>query len=182
RLIQPTGAIARVRTAQNSVMNSLLQTTRLDRLIEQAAFDGATAYTPVQFLNDVRSGIWSELKTPAAVIDPYRRNTQRVYLDTLDNRLNGGAEPSAEIRALLKGELRTLRGQLVASIASTTDRATRLHLEDSRDSIDEILDPRAMRTRATAAAGGGGARGFNDSLRVLDSSARFDYENDPFLQ
>ena len=184
RLIQPTGAIARVRTAQNSVMNSLLQTARLDRLIEQAAIDGAAAYTPVQFLADVRSGIWSELRTPAAPIDPYRRNTQRVYLDTIDNRLNGGAEPSAEVRALLKGELRTLRGQLVAAIPAATDRATRLHLEDSRDTIDEILDPRAMRTRT---ARGGWGRRRSARLRGLPScpgfsSSRFDYENDPFLQ
>jgi hypothetical protein len=184
RLMSPTAAIARVRTAQNSVMNSLLLTARLDRLVEQAAVDGATAYTPVQFLADVRTGIWSELRTPARAIDPYRRNTQRVYLDTIDNRLNAGAEPPAEVRALLKGELRTLRGQLVAAIPAAIDRASRLHLEDSRDSIDEILDPRAMRTRGTAAAGGGGGgRGFSDSsVHTLESSARFDYENDPFLQ
>jgi hypothetical protein len=182
RLMSPTGAIARVRTAQNSVMNSLLLSARIDRLVEQAAVDGPTAYSPVQFLADVRTGIWNELRTPAGVIDPYRRNTQRVYLDTIDNRLNGGAEPSAEVRALLKGELRTLRGQLTASIATATDRATRLHLEDSRDSIDEILDPRAMRTRGTAAAAGGGGRGFTGTARVLDSSSKFDYENDPFLQ
>jgi hypothetical protein len=182
RLMSPTGGIARVRTAQNSVMNSLLQTARLDRLIEQTAVDGAAAYAPVQFLADVRAGIWNELRTPANAIDPLRRNTQRIYLDTIDNRLNGGAEPSAEVRALLKGELRALRGQLVAAIPAAADRATRLHLEDSRDTIDEILDPRAMRTRGAGAAGGGGGRGFNESIRVLDSSARFDYENDPFLQ
>ena len=58
-------------------------------MIEQSAIDGAAAYTPVQFLADVRSGIWSELRTPAPPIDTYRRNTQRVYLDTIDNRLNG---------------------------------------------------------------------------------------------
>jgi hypothetical protein len=179
RLVSATGGMNRVRTAQNSVMNSLLQTARIERLIEQAASEGAAAYTPVQFLTDVRSGIWSELNTPRS-IDPYRRNTQRVYLDTIDNRLNGGAEPSGEVRALLKGELRALRAQITAAIPGATDRATRLHLEDSRDSIDEILDPRAMRTRGTAApAAGGGGRGFSG---ILDSSAPFDYENDPFLQ
>jgi hypothetical protein len=183
RLISPTAAIARVRTAQNSVMNSLLLTARLDRLIEQAAVDGAVAYTPVQFLADVRAGVWSELRTPAVPVDAYRRNTQRIHIDTIDNRLNGGAEPSVEVRALLKGELRSLRAQLVAAIPAATDRATRLHLEDSRDAVDEILDPRAMRTRTAPAAAGGGGRGFSDSLRVLESSSsRFDYENDPFLQ
>ncbi|HET9219435.1 MAG TPA: zinc-dependent metalloprotease [Terriglobia bacterium] len=180
RLIQPTGAIARVRTAQNSVMNSLLQAARLDRLIEQAAVDGAAAYAPTQFLGEVRAGIWNELRTPSAAIDAYRRNTQRIYLDTIDNRLNGPTEPSPEVRALFKGELRTLRGQLVAAIPSATDRATRLHLEDSRDAIDEILDPRAMRARTAPAAAAG--RGFANSVRLLDSSSRFDYENDPFVQ
>jgi hypothetical protein len=183
RLISPTAAISRVRTAQNSVMNSLLLTARLDRLIEQAAMDGAAAYTPIQLLADVRAGIWSELRTPAAPIDAYRRNTQRIHIDTIDNRLNGGAEPSVEVRALLKGELRSLRTQVVAAIPTATDRATRLHLEDSRDAIDEILDPRAMRTRGAAPAAAAGGRGFSDSLRVLESSSsRFDYENDPFLQ
>src|SRR4030095_7771396 len=113
RLIQPTGAMARVRTAQNSVMNSLLQANRIDRLVEQAATDGPAAYAPVQFLADVRNGIWSELRNPAAPVHAYRRNTQRIYLDTIDNRLNGSTEPSVEVRALLRGELRTLRGQLV---------------------------------------------------------------------
>jgi len=183
RLVQPAGAMARVRTAQNSVMNSLLQNGRLDRLAEQAAIQGDASYAPVEFLSDVRAGIWSELRSPNRAIDPYRRNTQRIYLDTIDNRLNGGAEPSAEVRALLKGELRSLRAQLVAAIPRAADRASRLHLEDSRDTIDEILDPRAMRTRGAAGGPGAGARGgYSDSLRALDSSAPFDYENDPFLR
>jgi hypothetical protein len=183
RIIQPSGAMARVRTAQNSVLNSLLQNARLDRLVEQSATEGAAAYAPTQFLAELRAGIWSELRTPAQAIDPYRRNTQRIYLDTIDNRLNVGAEPSPEVRALYKGELRSLRAQIVSAIPAAADRATRLHLEDSRDTIDEILDPRAMRTRAApAAAAAAGGRGFSDSVRVVDSSTRFDYENDPFLR
>ena len=183
RLIQPTGAMARVRTAQNSVMNSLLQSARIDRVVEQTANDPTRAYTAVRFLSDVRNGIWSELKTPARAIDPYRRNTQRIYLDTIDNRLNSGAEPSGEVRALLKGELRALRTQIVAAIPAAADRGTRLHLQDSRDVIDEILDPRAMRARTTTvAAPAGGRGGPAGAPRALDSSSRFDYENDPFLR
>lgn len=180
RRIQPTGAIGRVRTAQTSVMNSLLQNTRLDRLVEQAAIDGPAAYTPVQFLSDLRSGIWSELRTRPRSIDTYRRNTQRIYIDTIDNRLNGPTEASGEVRALLKGELRALRTQIAAALPALTDRASRLHLEDSRDLIDEILDPRAVRG---GAAGGAAARGgLTSGVRLLDSAAPFDYENDPFLQ
>jgi len=170
RLMEPAGAMTRVGNAQASVMNSLLQPDRLARLVEHGAVDGAAAYTAVQFLGDVRRGVWSELAGPGRVIDPFRRNTQRVYLDVIDNRLNGGA-PQPEVRALLRGELRALRAQLVAAIPAATDRASRVHLEDARDQVDEILDPRAMRAPAGRGAGAG-------PLQTL----RFDFDNDPFLK
>ena len=69
--------------------------------------------------------------TPARPIDPFRRNVQVVYLDTVDNRLNGSPAPDPAVRALLRGELRTLRVQIVAATSSVTDRASRLHLEDA---------------------------------------------------
>lgn len=178
RRMEPTGVINRIRTAQNSVMNSLLQSARLDRMVEQAALEPATAYTPVQFLGDVRKGIWSELATPAKPIDTFRRNTQRVYLDVMDNRLNG-AEPSDEVRALLKGELKALRGQLTGAIATQTDVASKRHLEDARDQIDITLDPKAQRVRAAAPAlaGRGGFAGGNTGAGGYQ---KFDYDNDPW--
>jgi hypothetical protein len=178
RRMEPAGAMDRVRAAQNSIMNAMLQVARLDRLIEQAAVDGS-AYTPTDYLEAVRAGVWSELAA-AGQIDPFRRNTQRVYLDTINNRLNGGAAPSGEVRALLRGELRTLRGELVAAAPATADRATRYHLEDSIDFIDQILDPRAM--REPVAAGGGGRGGIAaGGIAVSESIFGFDYDNDPFL-
>jgi hypothetical protein len=168
RLMEPAGALTRVGNAQASVMNSLLQPDRLARLVEQGAVDGATAYTAVQFLGDVRRGLWSELGTPGRAIDPFRRNTQRVHLEVIDNRLNGGT-PQPEVRALLRGELRALRSQIVAAIPAALDRASRVHLEDARDQVDEILDPRAMRVPAGRGGGPGGA-----------PALRFDFDNDPF--
>jgi hypothetical protein len=166
RRIEPAGVSDRVRNAQTIVMGSLLSGDRIERLADQAALDGAAAYPPVQFLADVRRGIWVELATPARPIDPFRRNTQLLYLDTIDNRLNGGVPPDASVRALLRGELRALRAQLVSAIPSVTDRASRLHLEDARDLIDQILDPRAMRQRPAA-----GGRGAADGLSSVDEAS-----------
>lgn len=178
RRMEPTGVMDRIRTAQNSIMNSMLQANRLSRLVEQSALDPA-AYAPIDYLADVRDGVWSELAT-ASEIDPFRRNTQRVYLDTANNRLNGGSTPpSGEVRALLRGELRTLRGQITVALQTVPDRATRLHLEDSIDMINTTLDPRAMRERSTAA--GGGNRGGRGTQELGHSIFGFDYDNDPFL-
>jgi hypothetical protein len=193
RRIEPVGVVARLRAAQTSLLNAALQSSRLDRLVEQSALDPA-AYSPLQFLTDLRAGIWSELRTPAKPIDIYRRNVQRAYLETIDNRLNGGPSPSDEVRALLKGELRALDREIATALGAATDAATKRHLQDARDMIAQSLDPRAMRARLTPGGGRGIAIGadagarekdarsiFAPHSRALVSSQPYDYEHDPFL-
>src|SRR5262249_50238471 len=75
--IKATGIVNRVRTAQSTVMNSLMQPQRLDRLVEQASVDSTANYSPLQFLGELRRGIWSELANPSKPIAVFRRNTQR---------------------------------------------------------------------------------------------------------
>ena len=161
RRIQATGVVDRVRTAQNTIISGLLQTARIDRMVEQAALDGSLAYTPVRYLSELRAGVWAELAKPSAPIDIYRRNLHRSYLDAVDDRLNGNTAPSDEVRALLRGELRALDQQIQKALALVTDEASRRHLQDARDQIAMSLDPRAMRTRTppAAAAGRGGPGG-----------------------
>jgi hypothetical protein len=164
RRIQPSGAVDHVRTAQTAILNALLQNQRIDRMTEQATLEPSTAYTPLQFLTDVRNGIWSELAKPGAPIDLYRRNLQRAYLLNLDLKLNATPASSAEIRALVKGELRALDRQLqTAGAAPTLDENTRRHINDCREEIKIILDPRVPRPspdpNAAPAAGGRGRGG-----------------------
>jgi hypothetical protein len=181
RRMEPNGVMARIRSAQTSVFNSLLQAGRIERMVEQVAVDGPSAYAPVQMLADVRRGVWSELATPGRVIDPYRRNTQRAYLDTMDNRLNASGPSASELKALVKGELRALDAQLRAALPAATDRATQLHLQDARDYIARILDPQVP--RPAPAAGLGPARGAGPAgARALTAAPAFDFDNDPFLQ
>ena len=162
RRIQPSGVIDRVRAAQAAMMASLLQSARIDRMTEQFQLDGAVAYPPLQFLQDLRNGVWSELAKPGTAINLYRRNVQRAYLDNMDERLNGSPAASAEVRALVKGELRSLDRQLqTAAAAPGLDEGTRRHLVDARDEIAIILDPTVPRPApaAGAEAGGRGGRG-----------------------
>jgi hypothetical protein len=163
RRIQATGAVERVRTAQAAVLTGLLQNQRLDRMTEQLTIDGPTvAYSPLQLLMDVRAGVWSELAKPGTAITIYRRNLQRAYLDNLDQKMNGTPASSAEIRMLVKGELGALDRQLQTALAAPgLEENTRRHLQDSRDEIAIILDPRVPRPPPdpNAAAPGGRGRG-----------------------
>ena len=151
---------SRTLSARNAfVMSSLLQASRLDRMVEQVALDGPIAYPPLEFLTDLRKGTWVELSTPGTAITIYRRNLQRSYLSNIDSRLNGATAPSDEVRALLRGELRTLKSEIAAALPSVTDEMSKRHFTDTQDQIDMILDPRAMRERAGAAGAGGGRGG-----------------------
>jgi hypothetical protein len=134
-------------------------------MTELLTIDGPTvAYAPLQFLMDVRNGVWSELAKPGTAISIYRRNLQRAYLTNMDQKMNATPAASAEIRMLVKGELKALDRQLqTAAAAAGLDENTRRHLVDSRDEIAAILDPRVPRPapdpNAAAAAGGRGRGG-----------------------
>jgi hypothetical protein len=182
RRIEPTGAINRVRNAQSSVMNSLLNSARFARLVEQEAEEGAKAFAPADFLAAVRKGIWKELDGPQVKIDAYRRNLQHAWLDLANTKVNGAtpAVPAGlpvELLALLGGgasndekpmyraELRSLNASVLAALAKTTDRPTKAHLEAARDQIAKILDPKFAQTPAT---GGAAIRIGIDGSEALD--------------
>ena len=97
RRIEPLGALNRVRNAQNSVLNNLLSSSRFARLIEQQALDGAAAYQPADFLADVRNGDFPELSGQNVMVDAYRRNLHRAYLDIANNKINGSTAVPANL-------------------------------------------------------------------------------------
>ncbi|HZS07298.1 MAG TPA: zinc-dependent metalloprotease [Blastocatellia bacterium] len=143
RRIEPSGALDRVKTSQQRILASLLSSARFARLVEQEAVDGANSYRPVDFLADVRKGIFGELDGAGAVrIDAYRRNLQRAYLDLMADKLNGRFAVTDDQRPFIRGELRTLSAEVTRAMTHTTDRATRLHLEDVKDQIARTLDPK----------------------------------------
>ncbi len=141
RRIEPVGVLNRVRNSQRAVLNSMLNPTRFERLVEQYAIDGEAAYSPDEFLRDLREGLWAELLAPSVAIDPFRRNVQRTYLVAVDTRLNGPKPVSNDMRAFLRGELRRIDQEIAGIISRAADDMTRYHLEDVRVEIGNILDP-----------------------------------------
>ncbi|MDX2149331.1 MAG: zinc-dependent metalloprotease [Bryobacteraceae bacterium] len=162
RRIEPDGVLNRLRTAQSRVLNALLANTRLSRMVEQEAIDGEKAYKPAELLADVRKGIFSELDAPAPKVDVYRRNTQRVWLQAMSDKIAGRSPVSDEVRPLARGEMRALSAQIAAVLPRTTDRATRYHLEDLRDQIAKALDPKFVPPAPTGSPSPFGAPGMDE--------------------
>lgn len=159
RRIEPEGALARIRTAQNAVLTALLNNSRMTRLIEYNALasSGSDTYSLREMAGDLREGIWSELSQPRVRIDAFRRNLQYAYLEQLGAKINGpfqpaplGASPQQaaafipppdEARGLLRSELISLDAQLRDAIARAGDPDTRIHMVNARHRIDVILNP-----------------------------------------
>jgi hypothetical protein len=152
RRIETDGTVSRLRTTQQGLLTQLLSSARFARLIEQEEIDG-NGYRAIDLLADVRKGIWKELGGAAAIrIDAFRRNLQRTYLDLMNDKLNGRTPVNDDQRPYLRGELKALNAELARVLPRATDRAVRLHLEDARDQIARILDPKVV-PPAPAAAG-----------------------------
>ncbi|MFY0594597.1 zinc-dependent metalloprotease [Roseivirga sp.] len=150
RKLEGYGAVNRIRTTQVSYLNRLLDATRAQRLIEAEAFKGRNTYTIYQLFADTRKGLFSELSS-GAVIDTYRRNLQRAFVARLEFMMNNESSQfqarqvsisQSDIRPVVKAELKTLQRDVNSAMSKYSDRASRLHLEDLKDRISNILDPK----------------------------------------
>jgi hypothetical protein len=159
--IEADGMLRRVGNAQSRVLNTVLQDQRLNHLIEAPAVakNREDAYSLAEMLDDLQSGIWSELKSGAPKIDAYRRLLQNNYLTQFNNKLNPSAAQAAQVQQLaalginiqlasedakseLRGELMSLRQQVRSAIPRAGDRETELHLMGVDHRIGDILDPK----------------------------------------
>lgn len=148
----------RISQLQDQFLGSLLNSARLQRLVSSTNRDAANAYRLDEFMDDLKKGIWSELATKKP-IDNYRRNLQKAYVERLGaivappaSALPGGitisiggpaADPKkSDIMSVAKGNLRSLKAEIAAAIPATTDKLSKLHLQDLNERIDRILNPR----------------------------------------
>jgi hypothetical protein len=141
RLFESSGTTARMYASQNRVLNNLFRPDRIERLIEQEALLGSEAYSLEEMMADVRAGIWSELPARSVSINAFRRNLQRGWLNLMDSRLNGETAPDNDLKPLIRGELQELDTLLERARSRAADRISRLHIDDARARIADILNP-----------------------------------------
>lgn len=151
------GTLERIRGVQVTTLNGILEWGRLGRMIENEALNGKDAYSMVELFDDLRDGIWAELAL-GKKIDVHRRSLQRAHIERLELLLTGN-EPTipaqfrafvgpqinasqSDIRPMARGELKTLQRRISAAIPRTSDKVSKLHLEDALERINKILDPK----------------------------------------
>ncbi|MBN4085488.1 zinc-dependent metalloprotease, partial [Flavobacteriaceae bacterium AH-315-B10] len=154
--IESAGSVERIRSFQTRTLNNILDFGRMARMIENETLNNNDSYALLNMMQDLRRGIWSELRTGRS-INTYRRNLQRAYIDRMEylmtkeqsqipaafrrfvSRTNVNVNQS-DIRAIVRAELKTLQ-RAVRTGAANSSGMKRIHLQDALERINNILDP-----------------------------------------
>lgn len=150
--INESTIIENFRGAQASVLSRLTNAQRIARLIEYERRSDEETYTAFEMMDDVRNGIFSEVRANEN-IDVHRRALQRAYIEQMESLMEtdvqggGWFGPSlnvsqSDIKSIVRNELNILNRDINRALGNGGfDRATRVHLEDARERVAEILDP-----------------------------------------
>tara|TARA_B100000524_G_scaffold99362_1_gene47570 strand:+ start:107 stop:2602 length:2496 start_codon:yes stop_codon:yes gene_type:complete len=154
--IEFTGLTERIRKSQSNNLKKILDFARLARVIENNTVNNNESYSLIEMLNDLQSGIWSELRTSSA-ITVYRRNLQKAYIERMDYLINKkqseitGIEKytlkrtkvninQSDIISVCRGKLEELKSQIKKRLPSYRDEYSKYHLKDMINRIDSTLE------------------------------------------
>lgn len=140
--IQQDGIVDQIKGTQKRYLNRLFDAERVKRVIENEALNGDEAYTSVTMMEDLRRGIFSELRRGQA-IDTYRRNLQKAFVEKLGELVNIEDEDirTTDIPSLARGTLSVIQGQVRSATGRYTSTISKYHLQDLNKRIEQILDP-----------------------------------------
>jgi hypothetical protein len=158
--INPDNGVEAIKAMQESTLSNLLAGDRMVRLFEGSSIN-KNNYTVDELMTDVRNGIFTELKLNKP-IDIYRRNLQKVFIDKVTGLLNPGNASvrsvpvgvtygfnsrtvnlnQTDLPSIARGQLVSLKSNIKAAAAKSTDRLSKLHLLDLVSRIDKALDPK----------------------------------------
>lgn len=154
--IEYSGSVDRIRAIQVRTLNNILSLGKMQRLTEAETYNGRNAYGLANMMEDLRQGIWNELRRGQR-IDTYRRNLQRAHIDRLAYLMTAEDQSGrtnsryfkatavntsqSDIRAVVRAELVALQRSIRAGLNRTGDNMTNIHLRDALERIDAILNP-----------------------------------------
>ena len=144
---------------QTSALDLILNDRVLNTLLKmEDRFGKENCYTLVEYLGDLQTAIWSEVKT-GKPIDIFRRGVQKNYIANLFAVMNEAEEgknilgilfgtpeenlpitTNSDLSSYLGLHLQNLQQQILKAIPTATDKDTKDHLKYIADQIKNKLD------------------------------------------
>ena len=151
--IEYAGTTNRIRSVQSSYLNRVLDFGRMARMIENEALNGSAAYSLNEMMDDLKNGIWSEIKNGNS-IDIYRRNIQKSFISRLDfimkneQPVRPGSWGSyittikvdvSDIRSVTMGTLMDLNKELNKALKKYSDNSIKNHIRYCINMVEKAL-------------------------------------------
>jgi hypothetical protein len=143
-----------VNRVQDAALSRLLSAGTVTKLLNAEAELGAKAYTLGEMLTDLKKNVFTELSTRKS-IDIYRRNLQKNMVERLLTMVKPPAAPTgstgitisfgptinknSDAISYARGTLRAIQSEIRAALPSYTNTASRYHLQDLLDRINDGL-------------------------------------------
>jgi len=125
--ISPAEQAEAVQDTNTQLLNQILDPDVLRRMAEAAAYPGAKeTYQGIDLVKDLNRGLFIELAKPEPVIDLYRRDLQRTYVNMLVSMLRS-SEP--EMEAAAREGVNDLYPMLKEAADKAGDPHTQWHLK-----------------------------------------------------
>lgn len=144
--IDYAGYAERMRAVQVRHLTNLLSLNRIGRLLNAETVN-TDYYSALDLFKDARNGVFKSNGT----LDIYKRNLQRAFIDHMSYLMTGELRRGrggnyydvnqSDVRALVRGELKSLQSSLRSKSRVSRDTVTRYHYEDLLSRIDNILNP-----------------------------------------
>ncbi|MBE7174272.1 MAG: zinc-dependent metalloprotease [Williamsia sp.] len=163
-LIDNSSPLTVISRAQEPTLTRLLSNNTFEKLLRFEAEEAGNAYTASEMVTDLKKGIWSELAARQP-IDIYRRNLQKSFVEKLINIITPSStfalslatttpqgrgfgastvySRTSDVISIAKMQLRSLAAEIRTALPSYTDAASRAHLQDELERINEALNPAA---------------------------------------
>jgi Met-zincin/Domain of unknown function (DUF5117)/Domain of unknown function (DUF5118) len=150
-----------IANTQGGVLNSLMSSTRLFRMEAMSdRYGKKIVYGPDDLVTDLEKGLWKELAAPHQVIDPFRRNLQKQYVDIMISLMNpalptlpaglprgliilfGADIKNTDIPSIARGHLTVLRNRILTAANASADKISKYHLQDMAERIRQAFNPK----------------------------------------
>jgi hypothetical protein len=130
-------------SVQKMTLDRLISKYTIDKMLQNEAYNGSSAYTAIDMFNDLKKNVWSEL-TDGKQIDIYRRNLQKNYVNALINIIdtkntNPQQGRASDATGIARTQLIDLR-QSIKNVIAASSGIKRSHLQDLLAQIETALD------------------------------------------
>ena len=137
--INPSGHTESILKIQNRQLYSLLNTERLERMMD-AEITEKDFYSTINMFKDLRNGIFSELEKSKNV-SIFRRNIQKSFIERLSVLIHNDEIKNFDLFSVIRGELIALKKQLTNVNNKNINLITKYHYDDCLSRIQKILNP-----------------------------------------